>query len=94
MTATTPDPTIPPAPRATTVPRRVDQPPRDEGPATDPALASLTVRELIERLARAEEQLHLARIQGADQDPEARRSLVRRQHQIVRELRRRHVDDN
>lgn len=64
-----------------------------QGAARDVALSSLTVRELIEHLARTEDQLNLARLRSVEHDPRAVKGLLRRQDRIVRELRRRHPDE-
>lgn len=62
---------------------------RDIGTPATP-LDSLTVRELIARLARTEDQLNLARLQdradGSGQVPH----LLAEQRAVIRELRRRH----
>lgn len=55
----------------------------------DAALARLTVRELIERLARTEEQLNLVRLRNVDRKTRSIAELTRQQHTIIRELRRR-----
>lgn len=54
-------------------------------------LLTLTVRELISLLAQTEERLHRARDgqQSTDQPAEQVSDLVRQQHQVIRELRRR-----
>ena len=55
----------------------------------DAALARLTVRELIERLARTEEQLNLVRLRNVDRKTRSIAELTRHQNTFIRELRRR-----
>lgn len=62
--------------------------PRSIGTPAAP-LASLTVRELIARLARTEDQLNLARLQDRSGGPEPVGHLLGEQLEIIRELRRR-----
>lgn len=57
--------------------------------ADDAALTTLTVRELIERLARTEEELNLVRLRNVDREARSTTDLTRRQHSIIREIRRR-----
>lgn len=53
-------------------------------------LDSLTVRELIARLARTEDQLNLARLQDGAGGSEPVGHLLSEQLEIISELRRRH----
>lgn len=90
MTASTDHPT--PDPHQTTIRRRrIQLRQTSPEPGADGAgLASLTVRELIERLARTEEQLNLTQLRGMDHETVP--DLTREQERIIRELRRRRPD--
>ncbi|WP_346008406.1 hypothetical protein [Janibacter terrae] len=62
---------------------------RDIGTPATP-LDSLTVRELIARLARTEDQLNLARLQDRADGAGQVGHLLAEQRAVIRELRRRH----
>ncbi|WP_068257666.1 hypothetical protein [Janibacter corallicola] len=70
------------------VPHEDGQDPPQLG-AVAPSLEALTVRELIARLARTEDQLNLARLQEGAQGQSVANLLIE-QHRVIRELRRRH----
>ncbi|WP_068264995.1 hypothetical protein [Janibacter limosus] len=61
---------------------------RPTAPASGTDLSMLTVRELIAQLARSEDQLNLARLQG-EQQAGSMRQLRDRQAAIIQELRSR-----
>lgn len=69
--------------------RAVRHEPDRSGAGDTAILSTLTVRELLARLARTEEQLMLLRLKRIELAPSSLRDLLRDQNRIVAELRRR-----